>query len=99
MQGPDPNAVEEEALLEALLRHRDGEEVIVRFDRSSASWIVIAIHSTQWEPAVGGTRVKCYPDLRAAANDSLRLSAGTVLSPCADNCGGPKPGALDEASA
>lgn len=62
-------------LVEMLLRQWDGEEVVIRYDRPAASWIVIAIHSTQRGPASGGTRMKSYPNLDLAVQDALRLSA------------------------
>lgn len=62
--------------MESLLRDWDGEEVIIRFDRPTGSWIIIAIHSTRLGPASGGTRMKSYPDLPAALHDALRLSQG-----------------------
>lgn len=60
--------------LESLLSRWDGEEVAIRFDRPTRSWIVIAIHSARDGTAAGGTRMKCYPDLTAAVGDALRLS-------------------------
>lgn len=59
---------------ESLIRQWDGEEVILRFDRPTGSWIVIAIHSTLHGMAGGGTRMKVYPNLGAAVRDALRLS-------------------------
>ena len=64
------------AIMDALLEAWDGENVVVRHDKPSGSWIFIAIHSTRLGPAAGGTRMKSYPDARAALNDALRLSAG-----------------------
>jgi leucine dehydrogenase len=51
-----------------------GETVIVRHDRPTGAWIFIAIHSTRLGPAAGGTRIKSYPDVRAALHDALRLA-------------------------
>ena len=62
--------------LETLLERWDGETVVVRRDSHSGAWIFIAIHSTRLGPAVGGTRMKTYPDVSAALQDALRLSAG-----------------------
>jgi glutamate dehydrogenase/leucine dehydrogenase len=62
--------------VETLLSEWDGETVIARYDRPSAAWILIAIHSTRLGPAAGGTRMKSYPNLQAALQDVLRLSAG-----------------------
>jgi leucine dehydrogenase len=62
--------------VESLLSEWDGEMVIVRHDKPSGAWIFIAIHSTRLGPAGGGTRMKSYPNLQAALQDALRLSAG-----------------------
>lgn len=63
-------------MMESLLREWDGETVIVRYDRPTGAWIFIAIHSTHLGPALGGTRMKHYPDQEAALSDVLRLAAG-----------------------
>jgi leucine dehydrogenase len=63
-------------MMETLLREWDGETVIVRCDRFSGAWIFIAIHSTRLGPATGGTRMKSYPDQKAALDDALRLATG-----------------------
>ena len=60
--------------MESLLREWDGETVIVRYDRPTGAWILIAIHSTRLGPAAGGTRIKSYPDAQAALQDALRLA-------------------------
>jgi glutamate dehydrogenase/leucine dehydrogenase len=60
--------------MESLIRSWGGEEVIIRHDKPTGAWILIAIHSTRLGPAAGGTRVKRYPDFRAALQDVLRLS-------------------------
>jgi leucine dehydrogenase len=62
--------------LESLLTEWDGETVIIRYDQATGAWILIAIHSTSLGPAGGGTRMKPYPDPRAALQDGLRLAAG-----------------------
>jgi leucine dehydrogenase len=62
--------------MESLLREWDGETVIVRYDRPAGAWIFIAIHCTRLGPATGGTRMKFYPDQKAALADALRLAAG-----------------------
>lgn len=62
--------------MESLLTRWDGETVVIRHDESTASWIFIAIHSTRLGPAVGGTRMKTYPDASSALEDALRLAAG-----------------------
>jgi len=62
--------------LEALLRQWDGEEVIIRYDKPSGAWIIIAIHNTRLGTATGGTRMRHYPDLKAAVQDALKLAEG-----------------------
>lgn len=62
--------------MESLLREWDGETVIVRYDRPTGAWILIAIHSTRCGPAAGGTRMKSYPDVQAALQDAFRLAEG-----------------------
>ena len=61
--------------MESLLRNWNGENVIIRFDRPSGAWIIIAIHSTFLGPAIGGTRMKSYPNFQAALEDALQLAA------------------------
>jgi leucine dehydrogenase len=63
-------------MIESLLREWSGETAIVRHDRLTGAWILIAIHSTRLGPAGGGTRIKSYPDLQAALQDALRLAEG-----------------------
>ncbi|MGD2126247.1 MAG: Glu/Leu/Phe/Val dehydrogenase dimerization domain-containing protein [Desulfobacteraceae bacterium] len=60
--------------MESLLKEWDGEEVIIRLDRPTGAWIIIAIHQTRFGPARGGTRMKGYPDLEAALRDALSLA-------------------------
>lgn len=62
--------------MESLLKQWDGEEVMIRFDRPTGAWILMAIHSTRLGPPVsGGTRMKSYPDVTLALQDALQLSA------------------------
>lgn len=63
-------------MLASQLADWGGESLIVRRDRDTGAWILVAIHSTLLGPAAGGTRMKPYPDLDAALEDALRLSAG-----------------------
>ena len=62
--------------MDSLMRKWDGENVIIHFDRPTEAWIFVAIHSTQLGPAIGGTRMKSYPDLQAALLDAQRLAGG-----------------------
>lgn len=79
--------------MESLLKAWDGEQVILRFDRPAQAWIIIAIHSTRLGPPVsGGTRMRTYPDLTAALQDALKLSAAMTskLAVAGINHGGGK---------
>lgn len=62
-------------MFEELLRAWDGEEVAVRFDRASETWMFVCVHSTVLGPATGGTRMKVYAEPVDALRDGLRLSA------------------------
>jgi leucine dehydrogenase len=53
-----------------------GEAVVVARDAESDTWIFIALHDTRLGPAVGGTRMKCYPALGDALLDAMRLAEG-----------------------
>lgn len=66
-------------MLESLLSEWDGESVIIRYDKPTGAWDIIAIHSTSLGPAVGGTRMKTYSDLFAALRDALRLASGMTF--------------------
>jgi leucine dehydrogenase len=57
-----------------LLRALGHEEVVLAYDRAAGLRAIIAIHDTTFGPAVGGTRMRPYPDLDAAMVDALRLS-------------------------
>jgi leucine dehydrogenase len=50
------------------------EEIVILQDPASGLRAVIAIHDTTLGPAVGGTRMRRYPSLDAAAVDALRLA-------------------------
>ena len=62
--------------MESLLEEWDGESAVARYDRPTGTWMFIAIHSTRLGPAVGGTRMRSYPDPTTALRDALRLAAG-----------------------
>jgi leucine dehydrogenase len=57
-----------------LLRDWDGEEVVVRYDTPTSSWMLIGVHSTALGPAMGGTRLRTYVSPADALEDVLRLS-------------------------
>jgi glutamate dehydrogenase/leucine dehydrogenase len=71
-----------------LQRTWDGEDVVVRFDRPTGSWILIAIYSTRLGPAGGGTRMKSYPDPAVALRDAMRLAEGMAYKGAVSRCGG-----------
>jgi len=59
---------------------------------------VVAIHSTALGPAMGGLRLRRYPDIAAAAGDALRLARAMTLKNSAAglNLGGGKAVLLDD---
>jgi leucine dehydrogenase len=61
-------------VFEDLLRAWDGEEVAVRFDAPTDTWMFVCVHSTVLGPAAGGTRMKVYRAPGDALGDGLRLS-------------------------
>jgi len=66
-------------VLEDLIRAWDGEEVVVRFDRPTGSWMFVCIHSTARGPAGGGTRMKTYAEPSDALADAMRLAGAMTL--------------------
>jgi leucine dehydrogenase len=72
-------------MFEELLEAWDGEEVAVRFDRDTGTWMFVCVHDTTLGPGMGGTRVKVYATPHDALADGLRLSAAmTVKQAAAD---------------
>lgn len=59
------------------------EQVVVCRDDSTGLRAVIAVHSTQLGPALGGTRYHAYTGLAAAVADVLRLSRGMTYKAAA----------------
>uniref|UniRef100_A0A832I5B7 Glu/Leu/Phe/Val dehydrogenase n=1 Tax=Eiseniibacteriota bacterium TaxID=2212470 RepID=A0A832I5B7_UNCEI len=57
----------------------DGEALVLRHDAPTGAWIAIAIHSTRLGPAVGGARLRVYPDPWSAVADAERLAEGMTL--------------------
>ena len=66
-------------MLEELIRAWDGEEVVVRFDRPSGTWMFVCIHSTSRGPAGGGTRMKTYAAPADGLEDAMRLASAMTL--------------------
>jgi leucine dehydrogenase len=79
-------------VFEELLRQWDGEEVVVRHDRETGTWIFVCVHSTTLGPAMGGTRMKQYAAPAEALEDGLRLASGMTrkLAVAGLPCGGGK---------
>jgi len=62
-------------VFEEVLRAWDGEEVVLRFDEASATWMFVCVHSTVLGPSAGGTRMNVYASPSDALRDGLRLSS------------------------
>lgn len=62
-------------MFEDLLRGWDGEEVAVRYDAPTQTWMLVCVHSTVLGPGAGGTRMKVYPTPHDALRDGLRLAS------------------------
>lgn len=79
-------------MFEELLRQWDGEEVVVRHDRETGTWIFVCVHSTTLGPAMGGTRMQQYASPSDALEDGLRLAGGMTrkLAVAGLPCGGGK---------
>ena len=70
-------------MFEERLQGWDGEELVVRFDEPTGTWMFIAVHSTVLGPAMGGTRMKSYATPDEAAGDALRLSQAMSMKQAA----------------
>ncbi|MDP9298181.1 MAG: hypothetical protein M3O98_05870 [Actinomycetota bacterium] len=66
-------------MFEDLLRGWAGEEVALRFDAEMGTWMIVCVDSTVLGPAMGGTRMKVYPDPHDALADGLRLASAMTL--------------------
>jgi leucine dehydrogenase len=65
--------------LEHVLASWDGEQVLVRFDPPTGTWMFICMHSRRLGPAAGGTRMKVYESPAHALRDATRLAAGMTV--------------------
>jgi leucine dehydrogenase len=65
--------------LERVIEGWDGEQVLVRFDAPTRSWILVCIHSRKLGPAAGGTRMKVYESTADALRDGTRLAEGMTV--------------------
>jgi leucine dehydrogenase len=70
-------------VLEQVTRGWNGEELVVRYDEPTTTWMFIGVHSTALGPAMGGTRMKQYPTPEAAMADVLRLSQAMTMKQAA----------------
>ncbi|MDQ5822098.1 MAG: valine dehydrogenase, partial [Actinomycetota bacterium] len=61
--------------IERLIEEWDGEQVVVRYDRPSDTWMFVCIHSTALGPAGGGTRMRVYATPADALADGMRLAS------------------------
>jgi leucine dehydrogenase len=65
--------------LQSVIEAWDGEQVVVRFDPASGTWMFVCIHSRRLGPAAGGTRMKVYGTPAEALYDGTRLAAGMTV--------------------
>ena len=70
-------------MIDDLIRGWDGEELVLRFDQPTGTWMLVGVHSTVLGPAMGGTRMKPYPSLEDAVRDALRLSSAMSMKQAA----------------
>ncbi len=70
-------------MFEELLGSWDGEEVLLRRDAPTSSWMFVGVHSTVRGPAMGGTRLTSYARPDEALDDVLRLSGAMTLKQAA----------------
>jgi leucine dehydrogenase len=65
--------------LERAIGSWDGEQVLVRYDAPTGTWIFICMHSHRLGPSCGGTRMKVYGSPGEAVLDGTRLAAGMTV--------------------
>jgi leucine dehydrogenase len=70
-------------VFEERLQGWGGEELVVRYDEPTSTWMFIGVHSTALGPAMGGTRMKPYPTPDDAVRDVLRLSQAMSMKQAA----------------
>jgi leucine dehydrogenase len=66
-------------MFEDLIRDWDGEEVVIRHDHPTSTWMFVGVHSTVLGPGMGGTRMKVYTAPEDGLRDVLRLSGAMTL--------------------
>jgi len=57
----------------------NAEDARLERDDATGAWIAIVLHSTRLGPAVGGTRMRAYPDPAAALADARALAEAMTL--------------------
>jgi len=62
--------------LESLMTSWGGETLVLRRDKPTGAWLIVALYSTRANGSGGGTRMRVYPDLSAAVRDAQRLAEG-----------------------
>ena len=72
--------------VEQLIEQWDGEEVVIHGDAPSGATFVIARHCLRGGRAIGGTRIKAYPELADAVRDAIVVRMRT-----SSNALGPAP--------
>ena len=65
-------------MFEELIRAWDGEEVVIRYDPPTSTWMFVGVHSTVLGPGMGGTRMKVYAVPADGLRDVLRLSGAMI---------------------
>ncbi|HEX9237021.1 MAG TPA: Glu/Leu/Phe/Val dehydrogenase dimerization domain-containing protein, partial [Actinomycetota bacterium] len=63
-------------MFEEFLEGWEGEQVLVRHDPHSGTWMFVCMHSTRLGPAAGGTRMRMYSSPAEGLVDGLRLAEG-----------------------
>jgi leucine dehydrogenase len=65
--------------LEHVLGSWDGDQVLVRHDEPTGTWMFVCVHSRRLGPAAGGTRMKVYVSPAEALLDGTRLAQGMTV--------------------
>lgn len=70
-------------MFDDVIRGWGGEEIVVRFDEPTSTWMFVGVHSTVLGPAMGGVRLKTYPTPEEGLRDVVRLSAAMTMKQAA----------------
>jgi len=74
-----PRVFRLQGVFEDLLRGWDGEQVVIRYDGETGTWMFVCVHSTALGPAGGGTRMRVYERPVDGLADGLRLSQAMTV--------------------